>query len=148
MILTGIARIGRDAEIRYTPNGDAVCNLSLAFAYGQRPKDGGYRPSQWIDASLWGKRAESLGSYLTKGTMVSVVLEDPHIEEFDTRDGRRGAKLAARVAALEFVGGGEQRESRNTGITGEQRQSRQAAHPAPQQQPQSGFSDFDDDIQF
>lgn len=148
MILTGIARIGRDAEIRYTPNGDAVCNLSLAFAYGYKPKDGGYRPSQWIDASLWGKRAESLGSYLTKGTMVSVVLEDPHIEEFEKRDGQRGSKLAARVVSLEFAGGGEQHESRDAGSADGQRQSRQAARPAPQQQPQSGFADFDDDIPF
>ena len=36
----GMARLGRDAELRYTPNGDAVCNLSLAFSYGKKDDSG------------------------------------------------------------------------------------------------------------
>lgn len=104
MILTGIARLGSDTTVRYTPKGDAVANLSLAFNYGQKGTDG-KTPTQWVDASLWGKRAESLAQYLTKGTQVNVVLDAPHIETFTKRDGGEGSKLVARVVDVEFAGG-------------------------------------------
>jgi single stranded DNA-binding protein (ssb) len=112
MILTGLARLGRDAEVRYTPDGTPVANLSLAFNYGRKGDDG-HRPTQWLDAQLWGQRAESLSEYLTKGTAVSVVLEDPHVETYDKRDGGQGYALRARVVSLEFAGGGESRQQQS-----------------------------------
>lgn len=136
MIITGIARIGRDAEVRFTQSGDPVASLSLAFNYGQKGQDGN-RPSQWIDASLWGKRAESLASFLAKGTMVSVVLSEPHIETYQGKNGE-GHKLVARVLDIEFAGG--KREER----TDEPRQ----ASPSPRGSGASGFDDMDDDIPF
>jgi single-strand DNA-binding protein len=107
MIITGLARLGSDTTIRFIPSGEAVANLSLAFNYGRKGADG-KQPTQWIEASLWGKRAEALQQYLTKGTMVSVVLAEPHIETYTTRDGREGSKLAARVLEIEFAGGKRQ----------------------------------------
>lgn len=109
MILTGLARLGRDATVRHIASGEAVADISLAFNYGRKGADG-KQPTQWIEASLWGKRAESLAQYLTKGSAVCVVLEQPHIETYETRDGRPGHKLAARVVDIEFAGnrsGGE-----------------------------------------
>lgn len=105
MILAGVARIGNDVIVRFTPNGDAVANLSLAFNYGQKGQDGN-KPSQWIDASLWGKRAEAMAPYLLKGVLVSVVLSDPHIETFQSKKGE-GYKLVAKVLEIEFAGGGK-----------------------------------------
>ena len=65
--ITGAFRLGRDAELRYTPGkNEPVINLALAFNWGQKGEDGN-RPSQWIEASLWGKRAEALAPYLLKG---------------------------------------------------------------------------------
>lgn len=104
MLLTGIARLGRDAELRYMPNGDPVINLALAFNHGAKDA-AGKRPAQWIDAALFGKRAEALKPYLLKGIALGVTLADPHIETFARRDGTRGEKLAARVLDLEFTGG-------------------------------------------
>jgi single-strand DNA-binding protein len=40
-----------------------VANVSLAFTYGKKGDDG-KRPTQWVDASLWGQRAESLAPYI------------------------------------------------------------------------------------
>ena len=91
----GLARLGRDAELRTTRQGESVATLALAFSYGRKGSDGN-RPTQWVDAALWGKRAEALAPYLTKGGLVSVVLEDVHIETFDGKNGP-GHKLAARV---------------------------------------------------
>ena len=103
MQIIGVARLGRDAEVRYTPDGTAVANLNMAFNYGR--KDGeGKRPTQWVEGSLWGKLAEALADYLVKGQQISVTMEDPHIEEYEGRNGT-GTKLVARVLSVELVGG-------------------------------------------
>jgi len=138
MKANGLARIGKDAEVRYTPGGAAVANVSLAFTYGKKGDDG-KRPTQWVDASLWGQRVESLAPYLTKGKQIVAYLEDVHIQTYTKGDGTQASKIAARIADLEFVAGGEQAES----------QPRQ--QPKPQAAPQSqgsGFDDMDDDIPF
>lgn len=103
MQLIGLARLGHDASLRYTADGKPVANLSLAFNYGLRDQQGN-RPTQWIEASLWGDRAEKLKDYLTKGTLIMVSLDDPHIESYDKRDGTQGVKMVARVNAIEFTG--------------------------------------------
>lgn len=136
MILTGLARLGRDATLRHTPQGDAVLELALAFNYGQ--KDGeGKRQTQWIDATLWGKRAEALAPHLTKGSAIDVVLTEPHIETWTKKDQTTGVKLVAKVAELEFAGGGQ----------------RPASNSAPAQRPAAastggGFDDLPDDLPF
>lgn len=100
-ILTGLFRLGRDAELRYTANGDPIANLALAYNYGK--KEDGKQPSQWVDAAIFGKRAESLAQYLTKGTTISAALSDVHIRTWE-KDGKQGAALSARVMDLEFAG--------------------------------------------
>ena len=138
MKANGLARIGRDAEIRYTPGGAAVANVSLAFTYGKKGDDG-KRPTQWVDASLWGQRAESLAPYIKKGSQIVAYLEDVSIQTFTKGDGTQATKMVARLVDLEFVAGGEQASSQ----------------PKPQPRPQavqqsqgSGFDDMDDDIPF
>lgn len=102
MIMTGIVRLGRDADVRHIASGEAVCKLSLVFNYGRKGSEG-KQASQWLDASLWGKRAESLAPYLTKGSQLSVVLDEPHSEEYEGKNGKSW-KLVARVISIEFVG--------------------------------------------
>lgn len=109
----GLARLGRDAELRVTTSGEPVATLALAFSYGRRGQDG-ERPTQWVDASLWGKRAQALASYLKKGSLVMVTLEDVHTEEYSGRNGP-GFRLAARVADLEFAGG-ERADARKVAV--------------------------------
>jgi single-strand DNA-binding protein len=99
----GFARLGGDAELRYTSQGDAMANLSLAFSHGRRDPNTGERPTQWVDASIWGRRAEALVPMLLKGTAVMVSLEDLHVETYTRRDGTQGTKLAARVTDIEFA---------------------------------------------
>ena len=133
----GLARLGRDAEIRTTSNGEQVATLALAFSYGRKGSDG-KRPTHWVDGALWGKRAEALAPYLLKGGLVSVSLEDVHVETFDGKNGP-GHKLAARVVDVELAGGGE-------------RTAAPAHAPRPAPRPpasaSSGFDGMDDDIPF
>ena len=143
----GLARIGRDAEIRYTQGNDAVASLSLAFSYGRKGDDG-KRPTQWVDASLWGKRAEALAPYLKKGGLVSVSLEDVHTEVYQGKHGE-ATKVVARVVDLELAGSGEQRQQAPAQAPARQQQQRpaQPQRPAPAAQG-SGFDDLDNDIPF
>lgn len=135
--ITGIFRIGRDAELRHTPKGDAVAQLSLAYNHGKKGQDGN-RPSQWIDASIWGKRAESLAPYLLKGQQIYAVLSDPHIQTYEGKNGQ-GVKLVATVLEVELIAGQRPQEGQP------QRQERPKAAPAPAS---SGFDDMEDDIPF
>ena len=136
MIITGVARLGRDCEVRFTPNGDAVTNLSLAFNYGQKDQQTGQKPTMWIEASLWGKRAESLAPYLVKGTQLSIVAEEPHIETYKGQNGP-GHKLVARILTIDFAGPPPDRQDGQQG--GGQQQGRQQPQQGQQrQQPQQG----------
>lgn len=98
----GLAKIGRDVETRQTPSGETVANVSLAFSYGRKGEDG-KRPTQWVDASLWGQRATALAPYLKKGGSVSVTLEDVAIQTFAKGDGTQGTKLVGRIAQIELA---------------------------------------------
>ena len=62
---------GKDAEIRRMQDGTAVLNWSVAVDNG-KSKDGQKRDPTWWDCSLFGKRAESLQSYITKGTKLTL----------------------------------------------------------------------------
>lgn len=137
----GLARLGRDAELRYTSDSTPVVSLSLAFTYGRKGEDG-KRPTQWIDAALWGKLGEALIDYLTKGSLVAVSLEDVHIETFKKSDGSPGHKLAARVHSIELAGGGERAAAPAPAPA-----QRQAPPPrAPAQKTGTGFDDMEDDL--
>ena len=131
----GLARIGKDAEVRYTPGGTPVANVSLAFTFGKKGDDG-KRPTQWVDASLWGQRAEGMAPYLLKGKQIVAYLEDVTMQSYTKGDGTTHTKMVARLADLEFVASGEQASS----------QPKPPPRPqaAPAQQHGSGFEDFDD----
>lgn len=145
MQIIGVARLGKDCELRHIQAGDAVTNLSLAYNYGKKDQQGN-RPSQWIEGVLWGKRAEALLPYLLKGQQLLVTLDDVHTEEFEGRNGK-GFKLVGTVTNIEFVGS-------KPDSSGQPAQQRPAAAPAPQQRPAAPAprrghpDDMDDDIPF
>lgn len=145
MQMLGLARLGRDCELRTTPSGEKVTNLSLAFNYGRKPQGGGDRPTQWVEGVLWGKRAEVLVDYLRKGQQVVVTLDDPHIEEYQGRNGT-GQKLVGTVTQLELAGGRPE-QSGSAQAPAPAAAPRQSPAPAPARQ-SGGFNDADDDIPF
>lgn len=103
MLLVGLARLGNDPVVRYTPDNKAVMDLSLAFSYGKKGQDG-KRPTQWVSATMWGDRVEKLSQHLIKGQQSFVTLGEPHIEDYDRKDGTKGTSLRARLNELEFAG--------------------------------------------
>lgn len=143
----GLARLGRDCELRYTADGKPVASLSLAFNYG-RKDDSGKRPTTWVDAALWDKRAEQLAEHLRKGTSLVVTLRDVHIETFDKRDGGQGSKIVATVADLEFAGPPPDAALAQAPAPRQAPARAPAAAPRPAPKSNTGFDDMDDDIPF
>ena len=104
MIFAGMTRIGNEPEMRYTKNGDAILELNLAYNYGRKGDDG-KKPTQWMYASLWGKRAESLVAYLHKGGQLYVEIHDLYVHTYEKKDGGTGVALRGRIGELEMIGG-------------------------------------------
>lgn len=142
---TGLVRLGRDADLRYTESGTAVANLALAYNYGK--KENGDQPTQWVQASLWGKRAESLAPYLLKGTAIVAYMSETHIATFRKQDGTEGYALQARIDDIELVPG--QRQGQQPQRQAPQSQQSSGQQYREQSQGGDGFSDdLDDDIPF
>jgi len=126
-------QLGKDAEVRYLANGDAVCNFSVADSQG---KD---KPTIWWRCSLFGKRADSLSQYLKKGQAVTVSGNITE-REFTDKDGIVKKAQEIRVNDVALQGG--QRQSNDAQQTPAPRQQRQ-----PEQNQGGGFP-MDDDIPF
>lgn len=166
-MLAKLVRIGRDAELRYTNNQKAVISLACVYDIGW----GDNKKSQWIDVSVWGKQAESLAQYLTKGKQVVIYVDDVELEEYQKNDGSTGSKLKARAINIDLTSGGQQQapaqqqggfQQKGQQPSQQLAQKRQQAQQ-PQQQggfqqqgqqqaqkvnPQEPTIDFDDDIPF
>ncbi|WP_298372247.1 single-stranded DNA-binding protein [Azospirillum sp.] len=99
-VWTFTGRLGADGELRTTQSGEKVLGFRVAndVGFGER------KTTQWVDCSIWGRRAESLAPHLTKGKQV-VISGEVTLREFDKRDGTRGAGLSVRVAEIDFTGG-------------------------------------------
>lgn len=71
IIATAAGRLGRDAELRHTQSGMAVCKFTVACDHGYGDK----KTTQWVQCLLFDKRAEALSKYLVKGLAVTVMGE-------------------------------------------------------------------------
>lgn len=129
--LTIAGQLGKDAEIKYMPNGDAVASFSVADSQG---KD---KPTIWWNCSLFGKRAESLSQYLLKGSAVTVSGSVTEREWTDKEGGKRKS-MDVRVQDIALQGG-----RKDSAPAPQQAPQRQAQKPAP-----SGFDDMDSDVPF
>jgi single-strand DNA-binding protein len=68
-----VGNLGRDAELRYTPGGAAVATINMATTEVWNDKAGQRQEkTEWHRVVLWGKSAESLAEYLTKGKQIYV----------------------------------------------------------------------------
>ena len=132
LIIAG--NVGKDAVLRRTQGGDAVLGFSVAVDNG-KDKQGNKRDTTWVDASLWGKRGESLESYITKGTKLTLIGR-PTVREHNGN-----AYLGIAVDDLTFMGGGQSGGSQ--GDTGGNTQGGYGAGGDA-----GGGSDLDDEIPF
>jgi single-strand DNA-binding protein len=157
-----IGNLGRDPEVRYTPNGAAICNITIATSRNWKDKNSGEKmeETEWHRVVFYDRLAEIAGEYLKKGRSVYVEgrlktrkwQDKDGVEKYTTeiiadnmqllggRDGGGGG------GGEEGGGGGYSRGAQQS-----ERPSAPAARPAaskPAAKSSTGFDEMDDDIPF
>lgn len=162
-----VGNLGRDPEVRFMPNGEAVCNFSIATTDNWKDKSGAKQErTEWHNIVMYRKLAEIAGEYLKKGRPVYVEgrlqtrkWEKDGVTRYTTEiiadqmqmlGGREGGSSNA-----SYDGGMDQ--SSGGGDYNQAPASEQSAYQAPAKPTQfaakpaasgSGFDDFEDDIPF
>ena len=101
-----VGNLGRDAELRYTPGGAAVATLNMATTEVWNDKAGGKKEkTEWHRVVFWGKVAESLTEYLTKGKQVYV---EGRLEtrQWNDKDGNKRYTTEIKGDKIVLLGGG------------------------------------------
>jgi single-strand DNA-binding protein len=166
--VTIIGNLGRDPEVRYTPNGAAVCNVSVATTRNWKDKSSGDKveETEWHRVVFYDRLAEIAGEYLKKGR--SVYVEGRlKTRKWADKDGKDNYTTEIVAEQMQLLGG---REGGSGGggnygggqQGGEESQEMSASRPAPAARPAAapaasrpaptksatGFDDMDDDIPF
>ena len=165
-----IGNCGRDPEVRYTPSGTAICNISVATSSRRKDKASGesIEDTQWHRVTFYDRLAEIAGEYLKKGRPVYVEGRLKY-GKYTDKDGieRNTVDIVAEqmqmLGGREGGGGGDEGGGGGSGgrylaprdgVDGneDRNASRPAARPAPAPRPapkaSTGFDDMDDDIPF
>lgn len=128
-----IGRLGRDPEVRYMPNGEAVCNFSVATSESWKDQSGQRQEkTEWHNITMYRRLAEIAGKYLKKGSQVYL---EGKIQTRKYTDKNGAERTAYDIIAneMKMLGG-------NSQATQEQ--------PKRQQAPATPVEDVDDDIPF
>lgn len=106
-----LGRLTRDVEVRYIPNGTAVCDIGLAVSERRKNNVGEWiEETTFVDVTLWGRTAEIAGEYLSKGSPV-LIEGRLKLDTWET-EGQKRSKLKVVADSMQMVG------SRNEGSGG------------------------------
>jgi single-strand DNA-binding protein len=97
-----IGRLTRDAELKYTANGTAVCKFSVAVNRKKKEGDNWVDEASFFDVVLWGRQGEALNQYLVKGKQIGVNGELR--QDRDSGQGRSKVEIVA--DNIQLLGGG------------------------------------------
>lgn len=118
-----VGRIGRDPEVRHTQSGQPVASLSVATDESYKDKQGNkVESTEWHNVTAWGKTAEFIGAYLSKGRLVYVegklktekYTDQQGVEKYTTKI------VADRVQAMDKLPEGQQQAAPTEQYTGRQ----------------------------
>lgn len=152
-----IGNLGRDPEVRYTPNGNAVCSVALATTRTWKNKDSGERQeeTEWHRVVFYDRLAEIAGEYLKKGKPI-YLKGRLKTRKWQDKDGTEKFTTEIIAEQMQMLGGREggeapapaPRPAASSGRTGRTSAPAQAPRaPAPSTSG-TGFDDMDDDIPF
>ncbi|MDQ6685609.1 MAG: single-stranded DNA-binding protein [Pseudomonadota bacterium] len=159
-----VGNLGKDPEVRYTPNGSAVCNVTVATSRVRKNKDSGEKSedTEWHRIVFFDKLAEIAGEYLKKGR--SVYVEGRlQTRKWTDKDGVEKYTTEIVASEMQMLGsregmGGGSGTSEDAGNSGYGNAGYERAAPAsrpaaaaanrPAAKSPAGFSDMDDDIPF
>ena len=124
-----IGNLTRDPEIKYTTNGMALCNFSIAVNRKYTSNGEQKEEVAFIDIEAWGKQGESCNQYLSKGRPVFIEGRLKFDQWDDKATGKKRSRLTVNAERVQFLGGNEDGD-------GQQRQQQQGGYqqaPPPQQ---------------
>ena len=106
-----LGNLTRDPELRYTPQGSAVCEFALALNSVYTNKQTGQKVEEvsYIDLVAWGKTGETIAEYMKKGRQIMVEGRLKQ-DRWEAQDGKKMSKVRVTVESFTFVGarpGGE-----------------------------------------
>jgi len=134
-----VGRLTKDPELRYTPNGIAVCNFTLAV---NRPFKGenGQQQADFIQVQVWRKQAENAAQYLSKGSLAGI---DGRWQtrNFEGQDGKRVYMNELVAESVQFL---EPKNSRNGANQGGSNQGNTNTSNN-QQNNTGGYQNYSDD---
>lgn len=134
-----VGYLGRDPEIRYTPQGQAVCNFSIATTERRKESSGdSQETTTWFRVTLWGRQAEVANQYLSKGKQVYIEGRLRQ-SEFTDRDGNKRTTLEVTASDIQFL---SPRGDEAGGGGGGSYTRPAQSQPSPSS-PSSGPEDFD-----
>ncbi|CAG0990784.1 Single-stranded DNA-binding protein [Burkholderiales bacterium] len=139
-----IGNLGRDPEVRYLPNGDAVTNISVATTDTWKDKEGNKQEkTEWHRVTFYRRLAEIAGEYLKKGSQIYVEgrLETRKWQDKEGQDRYTTEIIASEMKMLGSRGGSGEPADRDAGPSG-------GARPAGAPAKPSKLDDFEDDIPF
>lgn len=136
-----IGRLGRDPETRYMPNGDAVCNFSLATTESWKDQSGQKKErTEWHNITMYRKLAEIAAQYLKKGSLV--YLEGKiQSRKYTGKDGIERTAYEIVCSEMKMLGGKSEGGEVQHNPPPPPQARQQTAAPVPQ-------DDIDDDVPF
>lgn len=150
-----IGNLGKDPEVRYTPSGSAVCNLSVATTRKWKSRESGetQEETEWHRVVLHERQAEVAGEYLKKGHPVYIEGR-LKTRKWQDKYGRDTYTTEIIAESMQLLGGREegapagQRSERAPAPAPQRHGDRPGARPAPKSETGTGFDDMDDPIPF
>lgn len=138
-----VGRLTRDAELRYTGGGMAVCKFSIAINRRKRSGERWEDEAHFFDIVLFGKQGEAINQYLVKGKQVGI---DGELRQNRwEQDGQARSKVEIAAFNVQLLGGGRGGPNQGGSAPYSEGSSYQGGSSAPQQEPSS---EFEDDIPF
>lgn len=99
-----IGNLTRDPDLKYTPGNQAVCEIGLAVNRKYRTKDGEDREeTTFVDCEAWGKQAEVLKQYMTKGKPLFIEGR-LKLDTWEDKDGGKRSKMRVVIENFQFLG--------------------------------------------
>ena len=123
--ITILGNTGRDVELRYTPQGTAVANFSVASNTVRATSEGQKKKTDWFNVSAFGRQAETLAKYLSKGSMI-LVRGKLTFNPWLSRDGE--ARVSGDVVLQDFEFAGANPSRANAGETAQTAESKPEAN--------------------
>jgi single-strand DNA-binding protein len=107
--VTLIGRLTRDADLKFTANGQAVCKFSIAVNRRKKNSDGWEDEANFFDIVVWGKQSESIHPYLVKSKMVAI--DGELRQDRWQQDGQNRSRVEVIASYVQLLGGAQQQES-------------------------------------